>query len=348
MLHRVPALKANKGFDLMNLVASATAISAKQHHVKEPAVFRHDPASVLPLANQTAKFGSTEIEVVMVTPEMAREIRTNCHFERQRAISLSNVQRLAREMLEGRFIPGSPIYIGVLPDDSWLILNGNHTLEAVVLADMPLLLSFIRQPVADIEEAGCIYARQDVHRTRTWQDTYRARGMESLMPGFKGVEHLGAAVPYIAGNFQESFRRVRMDTRESRLAMMEAWAPYGRLYHESMQGASKPITRMLVRGAVMSVGLVTFRYAPMKAQEFWSSVAADDGLRANDTRKVLLDWLRDNSTFKGDNRVLASKAVASCWNAWCMKEDRKFIRPSTMQEFKLQGTPYGDGWKNAA
>jgi hypothetical protein len=71
-------------------------------------------------------------KVADVDAEYARHLRQSCNFDRQRALIDLNTRRLAVEMDNGRFIPGTTVYFAVLPDGSMLILNGNHTLEAII------------------------------------------------------------------------------------------------------------------------------------------------------------------------------------------------------------------------
>jgi hypothetical protein len=97
---------------------------------------------------------SIQAELVLVTPDEARLLRDTCNFARQRAIRIDNVNRLLSEAQRGVFVPGTPVFICVLPDGSMRIVNGNHTLEMVASLGHPVPLTLIYAKVKDEGVAG--------------------------------------------------------------------------------------------------------------------------------------------------------------------------------------------------
>ena len=281
-------------------------------------------------------------EMVLFTPDLAAEFRQNYHFERQRPIRPDHVKYLAGQIQEGLFNKATPVTIGVLPDRTWVILNGNHTLEAITLSGLNMLLTVIWTPCRDMEHAGQIYSYHDVHRRRSWDDIYRATGNDSLMPTHKWMQTLGSAAIYLDTEF--TVQRLRRMTQERKLIVMAEWAPYMLAYQDEVIKGGPGIQGMLMRGAVAAAGTAICRYAPEHAETFWGAIAMDDGLRNGDPRKVLLAWLRENGSDKvSGDRLLPCKAVAACYNAWCDGAERQFVKPSSMKVFSLKNSPLWKG-----
>ena len=289
------------------------------------------PRGVAPLAS----------EVVLVTPEYARTLRETCHFERQRAINADQVKRLASEMTRGWFLAGTPIWLCVLPDRSMLIVNGNHTLEAVASLDFAVPLTVVYQQVADINEASLAYACFDINRTRTWLQAAQAVGLDDKIPLVQAVL---PALSLISLNFVEN--KAATDITLSRRLRFEAAADYtsaAHLLHVAFHGCPRSTLALLRRAPVFAVALASSRYQPGVAEEFWHGIAADDGLKTTDPRKALLRYLLNNAVRTSSYRTEQSNAAALAWNAFFKKQPLQQIKPNQMKEFYLFGTPWHSG-----
>lgn len=286
---------------------------------------------------------SLTAKVVFVDPPYARHLRDTCHFDRQRAIAELNVQRLAVEMRNDRFIPGTTVYFAVLPDETMLILNGNHTLEAVCASGRSQALVFIFKRVADVAEAARLYGSFDIHKARTWTDALKAIGADKKILLSQAVM---PAVGHIMQNFTYSPRNVEANTsREARFGAMSPYAPASSLLQAALVGAPGVHKQAIRRKGVMAVALETLRYQPSHATVFWKDLAHDDGLAAGDPRKTLLRWLLNPSTGGGLIGATAanvqSRAAIAAWNAWYRGDPLQVIRPGTGPIIIL-GTPRSD------
>ena len=106
-------------------------------------------------------------KIVMLSPEMAKVMRTEFVFERQRPICEANVDRLAREIVNETFVPGTPILIAVLPNLSKRLLNGGHICEAIMKTGLAIPVVLITVRVSNLEEAATIYSALDRQKART-------------------------------------------------------------------------------------------------------------------------------------------------------------------------------------
>lgn len=280
-------------------------------------------------------------EMTMVTAETARLLRDTCHFSRQRQLSESHIERLADEMDRGSFIPGTQIAFGVFPDKRMVILNGNHTLEAVAQSGVPIALTFTYIPVKDEDDVGRIYAQYDIHRVRSWGDAYKAYGFTENMPTY-WASPIGTALGVIMARFDSAIAKDPvLKSREVRALVMRRYAKQSAQLMELVEGVATQNLKLFRRGGVLSVALETLRYQPSMASEFWRGFLLDDGLKTGDPRKTLLNYLRarTGATNRGD-RDQQSRACALAWNASFKGRKLEILRPAYMIDIRIEGTPW--------
>ena len=281
-------------------------------------------------------------DVYDIDPIRARVVLQNMHFDRQRPIVPSNVDRLAFEQSSGRFVQGTPIFVCSLPDGSRYLANGYHTLNGVIKSGTTQRLTFITLGVADMAEVAAVYATFDVHKARTWLDSMRAYGHADDVPLLRPAM---AALRVLMQAFNDDRKgRPALSSRPLRQEWLSRYKPHVCGYAAAVACAPQTTRHLFQRGGIMAVGLETFRYQPSFAAEFWHAMAADDGLKVGDPRKTLLRWM-------GANRVAAtgadtdtqSRAAALAWNAAFKGRDLSLLKPGTMDGITLLGTPWVDG-----
>lgn len=280
-------------------------------------------------------FSMLSSEIIKVTPEMARAINKNCLFDRQRPMNMDHVKRLSEEMKRGWFLAGTPVFFCILPSKSQVLVNGQHTIEAVVQSGVTIPLTFIRQGVASLEEAAQAYACFDIQRSRTWMQAAQAQGLTDKIP------MLSAALPamkYIMSNFGDG-RDMASNTLQSRHARFDAVKEYqGSLMSLWTMLNETPIAnqRAIRRSAVMAVAMMTTKAQPSMGEEFWGGMAKDDGLRVGDPRRTLLRYLLANTVRAAAGDMLRATALA--WNAFFEKRTLEACKPGAMKTFQLKGT----------
>jgi hypothetical protein len=279
-------------------------------------------------------------KVVVVTPELARHLRDTCHFERQRPINKGNVQRLEIEMTKRRFIQATPIFFCVLPDAQAVIVNGNHTLEAVAASGVPQVLTFIALQVPNIRVAGDVYASFDMHKARSWLDALKAVGLDDTV---EMSDRVLPAVGVIMNGFK--YNRQAIEANRSRPARFDALLDYkteASMMYQALDGAPSANRRLILRAAVLAVALETVKYQASAAVTFWREMAMDDALSNGDPRKTLLRYLQNTKTGGGPSQAFhMSKAAALAWNASFRGHTLHVCRPSQGDNFVLLGTPWG-------
>ena len=286
-------------------------------------------------------FSSLRSETLWVSPEMATHFRTSCHFERQRPINRDHVRRLASEMRQGWFLQGTPIWFCVYTDGSMVIVNGNHTLEAVAESGIRIPLTFIYQRVSSLDEVAKSYACFDIQNQRTWSQTAVALGVADEVPLIKQVM---PAIGVILQEFKGGYHFPEITkSRQLRFNTVAEYKPAILQFADAIAGAPKMPKRQVTKAAVMAVALATFRYQPSAAAEFWHETAMDDGLKGNDPRKTLLRYLENNPAQNSNMNEQLCKATALAWNSCWAQRALGLLKPGSMKEFRLLGTPWHQG-----
>lgn len=282
----------------------------------------------------------------LVTPSYAQDYLKNWKFDRQRPITRDHVLHLAYEMQNGRFVAGLQIYVCELPDGSRVLVNGQHTLSAIVESGQSIHLTITVQKVSSIDEAGRIYAVFDTQKRRSWGQSARATG---LVDGYPSLSKSIAAVGVILRKFGEqrygaAYVQARMDRFEELVEYREAAQAF---YDATKKGRLRPL---LQRSGAMAVALETFLHQPSMASEFWGSIAHDE-TPTGTAAKALKNWLQDTKRTAGEQAQREHvMACASAWNANFRGQLRSFVQPNGMKSFYLLGTPWTvpEGAENAA
>lgn len=280
--------------------------------------------------------------VTTVDPSMARSI-LEMKFPLQRSVQGHHVQFLREAMKAGEFDGGEPIRLGLAPNTSWMLLNGQHRLHAVVSGEMTVDMVVVYTRCQSAEDLAKVYARIDRGRQRSMIDAMKALGLISRdnqmapkdLKAFSQAAvllRMGLEARSVSGSSYES------KSAEARHAEMEKWQQPARQYFAAIHGsADKPLFE---RREVAAIGIVTFADAPHTAQTFWREAAKDDGLRATDPRKKVLEVLRRAPVTRTGMGYLGN-AVAACWNAYVEGRDlSKIIVRDPRADITLLDTRY--------
>ena len=116
------------------------------------------------------------------------------------------------------------------------------------------------------------------------------------------------------------------------------WQKEASAYERDISKADLYIKRKLLGAGCMAVALYTYRYQPERAREFWSGVAANDGLRKNDARARLIADMMERRLNSGLSRQTVFQPMLA-WNAWNEGRELKIIKIAENTRLNLWGTP---------
>ena len=253
-----------------------------------------------------------KIELVLVTSEIAKKWLEEYRFQGQRNLDRETVLLYAREMQMGRFDAVSQINLVQVGPKTYLT-DGQHRLQAVALSNVPIPFVVRTKTATDETEAARDY-NASTGKARTVSDSLRATGIqESLELNSSELNVIAAATSLIVGGFSIRANRslLNRSVTEKEQSIRE-WAPDYAEYQKSVLGAHQSLARILKWRGVVAVGLVTFRYAPFKASQFWGDLVAEEGRSKAGTyleRRLLFGELS-----KRKNMASISRNVAEAWN----------------------------------
>jgi hypothetical protein len=285
----------------------------------------------------------------VVSSAAASAILEHERYDRQRPINHSYINQYALAMQKNEFRQGTVISFCVWKGRRYLI-NGQHTLHAIILEAKPYLLGIEEIPVKSYEEIALWYSRYDRVHMRTLEHAYYAHNMQEHVQFNKGqTTQLGGCLPSLASGFERVPRthgglRMYLDNPAIRMAFIGEWRDEAEAYFQDIKGAPGRMNTNLRRGPVMAVALVTYRYTGADASEFWHQAAMDDRLANNDPRKKLHGFLRTTTSAGGYEPYIMSRKVASAWNlAW--KDSKLTGLPigRTNAPIRIEGTPHTVG-----
>jgi hypothetical protein len=330
----------------MNIAIAASDAQRKKGQGPKTPARSFDMLNVLEMQPPTQGLSAFVREGFNVlTPVQANQILVHGQFEGQRQIMKDHVRVLADIMQRGKWEQKDKIDFANL-DGNLILINGYHRMSAQVESGKSILWTIVIHPCETIKDVRELYYKFDTN-TKT-------RGASQILNGINYAEEAGlsktiakalyGAIPVIASGFSKAVKdRDIMTTRSTdrRLAMADEYIGAAKLYEKCLGTTSVRVSGKLRSAGVTAVALVTLRYQPSKAVEFWTGVASNDGLRKGDPRLALYNDMLSRSMNVG-SQVQSIFAPAYAWNAWYSDRDIKIIKVYARSRASIDGTPYED------
>lgn len=259
-----------------------------------------------------------ETKLVLVTPAAAQAWLDNSMWSKQRTYRSDHARFLSGQMKEGKFVEGTMVHFAKLNGEIHCI-NGQHTLHALIMANMAIRLTVVFTTVDSEEEIADLYSRTDVGLRRTLADSYQAHDLSNNLGLSKAqVNLVGGAVRHIMSGYtaRSSTGDFASRSADERVRQITQYGEAAKGYFEATKGATFPVRKALSLSPVVAVGLDTFKQYPDKAKQFWSQVAFSESLESSDPRKSLINWLMVNDT-RAANHAHRARVVAHAWNVYC-------------------------------
>jgi hypothetical protein len=291
-------------------------------------------------------FATNSLCVESVTPEKAAEY-LNYNYAHNRKLRKHHVAFLANEMRCGRFMPTAEIHLMFRNGDPVLV-NGQHTCAAIVQHGKPVTVTVRKTLVREAGQIALTYAfGHDTGLRRTFNDAMGAYSIaEATGLTQRQVEALSSAIRHIKSSFSKA-RSGEGNIKQSPADIVEyiyAWANEAKVLFTVTDYCDKDITRLLKKTGALAVAILTIRYQPEKALEFWRGVAMPDGVLWADPRMTARRALEDSKGKAGTKGITPgklSRQLARAWNAYCKGEELKQIKVNDeYASMVLLGTPY--------
>lgn len=274
----------------------------------------------------------------------ANEVLKHAVFEWQRKISEDHVRVLADIMSRGSWEPKDKVDFAALGDDL-ILVNGYHRMRAQVACGRPVEWTVVIHRCISMGEVRSLYHKFDTN-TRIRQAPQILAGC-GFSEGHNLPKNIASAlynaVPIIAANFSKLVKdRDILTSRvvERRIEMATEYARAASMYDQCLKGCAVKLKGKFLVAGTAAVALVTLRYQPIKANEFWRGAAENNGLLRGDPRLTLHNDLLSRARNAG-SAVQAFASPAYAWNAWFDDREIKVIKIYKEQTRAfLSGTPF--------
>lgn len=290
-------------------------------------------------------------QMITVTPQLAEKWLGMTKYVDQRALSQRRVDLLVGEITRATFSQGTMIRFVSFNGD-WFLIDGQHRLWAVLIADRPQSFVVLVTKVGSEQEIAWLYGNTDIGKARS---THELFGPLHLADNFQitptDVDSLASAINFMA-NGCTVYRYMGLN-REDLLARMRLYAPFARDYVGLLVGSQRSFRKAAMRTPTLSVALLTLRYdhdneSDVNAMSFWNNAITDDGLMIGDPRKlvnrhILTTRLSSKRATDGITIVTATYSVrylGVCFNAYMEKRELRVPRvKDELAPLRLQGVP---------
>lgn len=284
---------------------------------------------------------------ITITPDFARYLLENTLYEHQRPLRKDHVKMLAGEINKKTFLPGTDIHFARLGDKLYLI-DGQHTLNAIS-ASSSVMLTVITHFVNTYDEIMPLYYVIDRGLKRGIGDILSGVELQIEMSNTRN-QNIVAATKQIYSGFSIGGDKSQVSSITNQIDWLRKWQQYGKMFFDSVQFGDKKVAQLVKKAGILGVGLVTFKYQPVKAEDFWHQVVYDDGLNHGDPRKTFQKWVLNNKAIggyiSGRHTTMREFALYTnvAWTAYCEGRELKMLKVNDRKaRLTIYGTPYDSG-----
>lgn len=280
----------------------------------------------------------------LIGPAEASDMLLNSKYQGQRNLSKLAVARYVEAMKNGKWnISETAIVLGVRSNVQHL-LNGQHRLCAVVDSNIAQTFIVQRNEYATDLAMDRAYAAMDQGTKRTPRQGLIALGAhERLGVPIASAEAAVAALRAIGGRFESDQYHTalsqRLKSAEPQDELLTLWHKEIYSYTHCIKGSDMRVQHRFLRKPVMAVGLLTMRYAPLEATQFWTSTALNNGLLRGQPERVLYDYLTLNDS-RSRTLPYHCSVVAGCWNAFVQGREIQKVMGFEDRPISLKKTPF--------
>lgn len=262
--------------------------------------------------------------VKLITPEEAAEM-AGWGFEEQRRTDPRRVKLYAAQMTNGEWgLADADIVIATIKgrkSGQKYLIAGNHRIAAVIESDTPQ-----RFKVSHYEYLSYTDMVADYFRTNKGKPITQAQALvglhtsEALGVNSKITRTAATALRIIGSELDRPGDKAFQVTSDFNTlnGLLHNWQPQIKAYDNALRHAYKRQIDWFIRGPVMAVGLLTFRYKPEIAEAFWRTVALGADLPLNSPEYKMRDLLSNPSRSWSDSTKTREQVVlvSRPWNAY--------------------------------
>ena len=264
-------------------------------------------------------------EIKEVSPNEAKALLQYNKYQGQRSVKKNHVSDLADRMKKGMFTTGSVCLASLNGDNELILMDGQHTLNAVIKSNMTIKILLERVRCNTPKDMALLYQQKDGGISRSLKDYVVAEKNALGIEWHPAVSSLVVSAISIINN---STHR----TKSRKIELLEQYIPDGNFIIETLGQTRTRENAHLWRAPVVSIMILTYRSGRFNAEVFWEKVKTGEMLKTDDPQFVLRDFLMSHSS----KAKLLRKPVASphefvykciyAWNAFLKGRKVKVIK----------------------
>ncbi len=273
-------------------------------------------------------------EVVKVTPAEAQKMLDSwAHFAGQRNMRENLEAHYENEIKKGEFFcPTVMVVKQAFNGGQSVLVNGHHTLNAIVRANRAIYVTIEKWEVNSPEELGSMYGKHDTKGFRTQGDIVKAH----VNANHWDLPVWICSAVVSAASVKEGVERQYKDEKVKLLAKyIDAAVFFNDILEATVpDGVSKAISKHMRRKPVYAAMLYTWEKNRSDAKRFWVDVRDGESLKRTSPALLLRDFLKDHTyNFARGSQSLGAvtmhEMLSKCivaWNAFRDGRPLKFLK----------------------
>lgn len=298
-------------------------------------------------AGEKRHFSLVNLEVTVVTSDMARQILEKNVYAGQRKLNKLHVKRQVQKMINRTWRENDIALATIRENKEPVLVNGQHQLNAIIESDIPQPMIIRHYRCGTKKGLAQLYAQfdnGDGDKPRSMQDIGR-----SIIEGYGLTDDDGDRIADMAiARFASAFSitndgkwssgtALTKDEKYKILLRSENFSIMKNIIHSIFKEQPREFTRSLDRSATIAAMIATWHVDPHDSYKFWTKVRDGSNLERNDPRKLLEIWVHAAKLVgigrrgKNDHAVGVRELYSTCihgWNAYRASdiEIKKFVK----------------------
>lgn len=255
---------------------------------------------------------------IFIDSDTAKGMLRECFYKGQRKVRSLQLSYFERALKENFFSDGTQVIIAIVGEKKYL-LDGQHRLNAIVNTGVGSEFWIRTIRMESMDEVARLYSTIDTNSRRSGMDGVRAYGVSEEL-NISVNNSIIAAVKAITRGFSNPVleeKAITLDNSEISQLIRE-WSLEIQNLNAILKNSPPPVKLAMRKSSVYASAYITLRYAPDLAKEFWGDIAADNGLKQGDPKKVLLHGMMGSHHFTSKRGWSGIKIqaifISKCWN----------------------------------
>lgn len=212
------------------------------------------------------KFIASFTEISLITPQLATILLTFNTYIGQKKLQRKKIDEYAWKMTDGLFCLGH-LAFAKCPDGRWVIINGQHQLEAIVKSGVTVRVSIETFECDTNRDVSILYMQYDAHaRSQTDYITAYCRGS-----GIEWQEDIPIAKMVVGGGAQKN-KCQGMEKTEKVKILIDEFVKHGEFVYLIIRTKTGGAIKHMTKAAIICTMLELWEKNPKLAEIFFEGL----------------------------------------------------------------------------